>query len=108
MAKKILKKAQFGREVTKSSYKVPTSDGGYEKINSRVVTNKEGDLVKTRSKSTVYTPTGNSNGKSSEYSAGNTTVSKYKFSPESSTPTSKSTRRGIIPAKTGGTTKKKK
>lgn len=108
MAKK-LAKALFGREVTKSSYKVPTSEGGYKKINSRVVTNKEGDLVKARSRTTMYTPTGNTDGKASEYSAGKTTVSKYKFSPESSTPTSKSIRTGIFPAKkSGGSVKKKK
>ena len=108
MAKK-LAKALFGREVTKSSYKVPTSDGGYKRVNSKVVSNKEGDILKVKSRSTDYTPTGNTNGKASEYSAGKTTVQKFKYSPGSQKLVSKSTRVGIIPAKkTGGSTKKKK
>ena len=106
MAKKILKKAQFGREVTKSSYKVPTSDGGYKKVNSKVVSNKAGDITKVKSRTTTYSPTGNTDGKLSEYTAGKTTIQTNKYA--DGKPTSKVIRRGIIPAKTGGSIKKKK
>ena len=108
MAKK-LAKALFGREVTKSSYKVPTSDGGYKRVNSRVVTNKEGDLVKAKTRTTNYEPTGDTEGKLSFYENRGTTVRKQKYSPDSNKPTSTRTRVGIIPAKkTGGSIKKKK
>jgi hypothetical protein len=108
MAKK-LAKAQFGREVTKSSYKVPKSDGSYKRVNSKVVSNKEGDITKVKTRTTTYGPTGEREGKLSSYENRGTTVRKQKYSPDSNKPTSTRTRVGIIPAKkTGGSIKKKK
>jgi len=88
----------FGREVLKDSYKVQTTDG-YKKVKSKVVFNKDGDIVKTKSKTTRYTPTGNENGKASEYKASGTTVQKRKFEGGSNVPTKTVKREGIIPVK---------
>ena len=109
MAKKVLNKAMFGREVTKTEGRQRNSDGSYNKVKTKMVFNKEGDLVKTKQKSTSYEPTGQMIGNLSVYEPGKTTVTKQKYTSGSSEPTSKKTRSGIIPVKKqGGSVKKKK
>jgi hypothetical protein len=106
MAKK-LQKAQFGRSVEKSTYKTPSSDGGYAKNKTKVVFNKEGDIVKSKVKTTTYSPTGNEVGKLSESKATGTTITKRKW--DDGKMTSSKTRTGMVPVKKkGGTIKNKK
>ena len=88
----------FGREVQKDSYKVQTTDG-YKKVKSKVVFDKDGDIVKTKSKETRYTPTGNENGKASEYKASGTTVQKRTYEGGSNVPTKTVKREGVFPVK---------
>jgi hypothetical protein len=104
-----MKKAQFGREVTKTEGRKRNSDGSYNKVKTKMVFNKEGDVIKTKQKSTSYEPTGQMIGNLSVYEPGKTTVTKQKYAPGSQSPTSKKTRTGITPVKKqGGSVKKKK
>jgi hypothetical protein len=88
----------FGREVVKSSSKEQTADG-YKKTKTKIVFDKNDDVVKSKVKTTRYTPTGNENGKASEYKASGTTVTKKTFEDGTNKVKSTNTRIGIMPVK---------
>lgn len=67
------------REVSKSTGKTRNADGGYTRSKSKVVFNKKGDLVKSKTKETKYTPSGEPVGRLQAYKPAGTTVTKKKF-----------------------------
>ena len=90
------KKNIFGRTVVKSTDKMNTPDG-YSRSKTKVVLDKKGDVLKTKSKVTKYTPVGESNGKLQSYKSSGTTVTKKKYSDGKLKSSNK--RSGIFPVK---------
>jgi hypothetical protein len=83
------RKRLFGGEVTVSNTKRYDADGaGYTRGKSKVVTNKSGDIIKTVSKKSTYSPTGVESGKLSESKKTGTTKVVKKYSAGSTTPKS--------------------
>jgi hypothetical protein len=73
------KKNLLGRTVVKSNDKTYNTDG-YSRSKSKVVLNKEGDILKTKSKTTKYKPVGELTGKLQGFKESGTTVTKKKYS----------------------------
>jgi hypothetical protein len=88
------RKRLFGGEVTTSKTKeAHYAGGGYTKGKSKIVTNKKGDIVKSTSDRTQFAPTGNENGKLTEYKKTGRTKMVVKFKNGSNKPSSVKTKK---------------
>ena len=69
----------FGRSKKTFESKTPNYGGeGYKRTKTKVVFDKSGNVIKSKSKSTEYAPQ-STNGKLTTYAPGKTTVTKRKF-----------------------------
>jgi hypothetical protein len=97
MAEK-MKKNLLGREVSKSTTKTRNTEGGYTRSKTKVVFDKQGNVIKSKVKSTSYSPSGETSSKMQKYKPTGTTVTKRKFSDIGKTTSSKQ-RPGIMPVR---------
>jgi hypothetical protein len=88
------RKRLFGGEVNVSNTKTYNYGGdGYTRGKTKIVTNKSGDIIKTVSKKSKYSPTGVETGKLSESKKTGTTKVVKKYSAGSTSPKSVKTKK---------------